>query len=106
MYISLSTIFFICLAIFLLNIWQGSSIRHRAAVREKNRLIKEAESVIESMKDLSWLEMTTGQQQIHECALARLRLLKKYKKNHAPDYFYDLKEWPLWFDPNKKISRP
>ncbi|MDD8724843.1 hypothetical protein LAX92_23785 [Escherichia coli] len=100
-YISLSTIFFICLAIWLLRIWQDCSISHAAAVRNKNALIKEAENVVLSMDHLSWTEMTTGQQEVYECAIERLRLLKSYKKNHAPDSFPFLKEWPRWYDPKK-----
>ncbi|WP_251005834.1 hypothetical protein [Escherichia coli] len=100
-YISLSTIFFICLAIWLLRIWQDCSVSHAAAVRNKNALIKEAENVVLSMDHLSWTEMTTGQQEVYECAIERLRLLKSYKKNHAPDSFPFLKEWPRWYDPKK-----
>nr|WP_249421831.1 hypothetical protein [Escherichia fergusonii] len=100
-YISLSTIFFICLAIWILRIWQDCSVSHAAAVRNKNALIKEAENVVLSMDHLSWTEMTTGQQEVYECAIERLRLLKSYKKNHAPDSFPFLKEWPRWYDPKK-----
>lgn len=100
-YISLSTIFFICLAIWLLRIWQDCSVSHAAAVRNKNALIKEAENVVLSMDHLSWTEMTTGQQEVYECAIERLRLLKSYKKNHAPDSFPFLKEWPRWYDTKK-----
>ncbi|ENU5351108.1 hypothetical protein ACY4Z2_005268 [Escherichia coli] len=98
---SLSTIFFICLAIWILRIWQDCSVSHAAAVRNKNALIKEAENVVLSMDHLSWTEMTTGQQEVYECAIERLRLLKSYKKNHAPDSFPFLKEWPRWYDPKK-----
>lgn len=101
MYISLSTIFFICLAIWLLNIWRDTSSSHATAVRNKNILIQEAEMVVASTKDLSWTDMSIRQREVHECAVERLRTLKSYKKNHAPESFPFLREWPRWYEPRK-----
>lgn len=101
MYISLSTIALVIIAIFLINIWQKGSSSHAVALSNKNMLIKEAERVIASMEKLSWTEMTDGQREVHDCAIERLRLLKSYKKNHAPDHYPFMREWPTWFNPNR-----
>ena len=101
-YISLSTIFFVCLAVWLLKIWQDASSQHAENIRNKNNLIREAENVILSMDHLSWTEMTIGQQTVHECAIERLRSLKSLKKNHAPSSFMWLRDWPIWFDPKSR----
>ena len=104
MYISLSTIFFVCLAVWLLKIWQDASSQHAENIRNKNNLIREAESVILSMDHLSWTEMTAGQQTVYECAIERLRALRSMKKNHAPSSFMGLREWPIWFEPKSLNS--
>jgi hypothetical protein len=101
MYIPIGTIALVLFAAWLLNSWQGVSARQKAAVKEKNRLISEAEKVINSTSSLSWTEMTAKQREVHECAAERLRTLKSYKKNHAPDSYPFMKEWPLWFTPRE-----
>lgn len=69
-------------------------------------LIKEAERVIASTEKLSWTEITDGQREVHDCAIERLRLLKSYKKNHAPDHYPFMREWPTWFNPNHNTDHP
>lgn len=101
MYLSISSIILACLAVWLFNMWQRVSIDHSSAVRNKNNLIQEAEHVISSLAHLSWNDMTDGQKEVHECAIERLRLLKSYKKNSAPDSFHFMREWPVWYDVRK-----
>lgn len=104
MYIPIGTIVMVIIVVFLVNSWQSVSIQHNLAVKEKERLIKEAKEVIASMDHLSWPEMTIRQKQVHECAIQRLRLLQSYKKNHACDNYPFMKDWPAWFDPKSLNS--
>lgn len=101
MYISLATIFFVVVIIIIVNALQNGASAHRRAMTKKKSLIKEAERVVSSMNNLSWDEMTQGQKNVYECAMERLKMLRSFKKNHAPDSYPSMREWPKWFDPNK-----
>lgn len=78
--------------------WEKSSALHKCDVMAKNRLIKEAKSVIASMNGLSWPEMTDEQKEIYRCAVNILQEMESYRKNHAPAGLVDQTYWPSWFN--------
>lgn len=105
MYISLTTIVLLALALFFCASWRRVSFEHSLSLRKKNKMISEAQSVVDAMKDISWGDMSEKQRELQECAAERLKLLLSYKKNHAPDHFTGLREWPLWFSINDDIDK-
>ena len=105
MYISLTTIVLLAVALFFYSSWRRVSSEHSSSLRKKNQMISEAQSVVNAMKDISWVDMSEKQRELQECAAERLKLLLSYKRNHAPEYFSGLREWPLWFNVNDDINK-
>ncbi|PTA95654.1 hypothetical protein C9415_10420 [Kluyvera sp. Nf5] len=98
MYIYISVVIMLLISFFIIKVLHSTFISHSIALNNKKMLIIEAEKVISSMDNLSWEDMTTKQRELHECAVERLRLLKSYKMNHAPDNYPFIRQWPSWFN--------
>lgn len=73
----------VVLAFCLYKIYTTTGSEHKSGLRRKEKLICEAELVIEKTKNLSWNEMDHSQQEMYTCAITRLKVLKSLKPNQT-----------------------
>lgn len=66
---------------------------HKSGLRRKQKLICEAESVIDKYKNLAWNEMDRSQQEMYTCAMTRLSSLKSLKPHQTVNENL-LPDWP------------
>jgi hypothetical protein len=73
----------VVLAFCLYKLYIKTGAEHKSGLRRKERLIYEAESVVEKTKNISWDEMDHSQQEMYTCAITRLNVLKSLKPNQT-----------------------
>ncbi|HCT8190160.1 TPA: hypothetical protein OT922_002860 [Morganella morganii] len=92
-------IFFVIFFISILLIWLSNLLsrvkeEHSIAIKNKNTLIEEATSVKNALDKKGLESLSELEIECYNTALSRLKTLNSYKKNHAPDNYPFLKNWP------------
>ncbi|AWC94469.1 hypothetical protein ACV8DN_002892 [Morganella morganii] len=92
-------IFFVIFFISILLIWLSNLLsrvraEYSTAIKNKNTLIEEATSIKNALDTKGMESLSEFEIECYNTALSRLKTLNSYKKNHAPDNYPFLKDWP------------
>ncbi|ENZ0347225.1 hypothetical protein ACGAPV_000954 [Morganella morganii] len=92
-------IFFVIFFISILLIWLSNLLsrvraEYSTAIKNKNTLIEEATCIKNALDKKGMESLSEFEIECYNTALSRLKTLNSYKKNHAPDNYPFLKDWP------------